>query len=181
MTSILDDMTKGGTTGEGNFRLEDVPMPQPVRSAFATRRRMIYRVSGYLLLNRVFGTLFALAALGCVVQIVDPKSTWSTRAWTLAGLLTILWNLYWFLWRTVGELELREGQLHFRTPLRRGVLPLNDIVSLKPDRLSSGRTCVIRSASHRALLVETGTTLPDFLTTLSTLAPHVEIHPRLSA
>lgn len=173
-------MTDGGATGEGNFRLDAVSLPRPPRVASATCQRTIYRVGGYMLLNRVLGSVFALAAFGCAVLIFDPRSTWSARAWSLAGLLTAAWNLYWFLWRTVGELELREGQLHFRTPLRRGVLPLSDIISLKPERLSFGRTCVIRSASHRSLLLETGTTLADFLSTLSGLAPHVRIDPSLS-
>ena len=70
------------------------------------------------------------------------------------------------------------GELAFRTPLRRGVLPLADLVSVSPEWMSLGRAYVIRTSRRRPIVITGGPGLSDFFASLREVAPHVPVIER---
>ena len=142
-------------------------------------RRNIYSTRGYNLQNRVVGSTFGLAVclavLASFASNSGAASRWSTVFTGLMMLAIVGWNLYWYLWRVAGELHVRENLLKYHTPLRRGAIPLAELVSLRPERLSCGTTYVIISARQRPLLLLPGPDLRDFAATLIEATPTIAV------
>jgi hypothetical protein len=95
---------------------------------------------------------FAAAAAWIVVQVVrggDGPPPWFAAVW-----LAILgWNAYWWVFRICTEVRVEAGRLAWRTPLRRGEVPLTDVTRIRPSRAGQRQTAVVELRGHRPLLV----------------------------
>jgi hypothetical protein len=112
--------------------------------------------------------------MGLVVVLVvnAPGDSDSPSAWFLAVWLAIaLWNGYWFLFRFAYRLRVADNVLHWGAPLRRGSVPVADIVALRPWRVVGSNVEVIETASDETIPVFVDKGLDEFARALSALNP----------
>ena len=80
---------------------------------------------------QVMGTFGVAVAVGIVVLAAGPSSASFAVLWAAA----VCWNGYWFLLRIVYQLEVADGVLRWRAPLRAGHVPIGEVVAIRPSRI----------------------------------------------
>jgi hypothetical protein len=96
--------------------------------------------------------LFALvpAALGEAFfdLVIRRDLPYGTLLWIAIG----CWNVYWFLLRFAHVVDVEDGMLRWRAPLRSGSLPISELRSVRPSRLFSNIE-IMETADGTRLLV----------------------------
>jgi hypothetical protein len=73
---------------------------------------------------------FAVFIVTFVILAVPPTGFSAGLGLAAVGILG--WNAYWFLLRGVHQLEVRDGTLHWATPLRSGLVPVAEVQAIRP-------------------------------------------------
>lgn len=69
--------------------------------------------------------------------LVAAASGHGPVAFSIVWVAIAVWNGYWFLLRVVYDLELSDGTLTWRTPLRSGAVSVAELGELRPSRFGS--------------------------------------------
>jgi hypothetical protein len=120
----------------------------------------------------LFGVL-GLATVVVVVLAITGDEGFSVP-FVLFWLVALGWNAYWWLFRIVYSLTLRDGALEWEAPLRRGRIPTTDLTAFRPMTLLPN-VVVIKHAGGRALLVMPGKGISDLAAALRQARPDLDI------
>ncbi len=130
----------------------------------------LYRL--YRLQVLVMMAIFVVAAAGLIVASIrggrDLPPIWFRVGWI--GI--VFWVGYWFLLRVIYRLEVRDRELRWEAPLRRGSVPVSEIVRLRPFRLGSNME-VIETEGRGRLLTFAMKGLDQFAQALEGLNPDI--------
>lgn len=107
----------------------------------------------------LFG-MFGVAAVMLLVQVARGEES-LTDPVVLFWFAALAWNAYWWLFRVVYSLKLRDGVLEWEAPLRRGRIPVTDLTALRPMRLLPN-VIVVRHRGGQPLLVLPAKGMADF-------------------
>lgn len=112
---------------------------------------VVYRPmrSAHWMLPALFA-VFGAAAVGLVVA--TARGDGPPVLFAVLWLAAYAWNAYWWLWRTCVEIRVDGPSLSWATPLRRGSLPVADVVRIRASRVSR-QVALIELREGRPLLV----------------------------
>jgi hypothetical protein len=119
--------------------------------------------------------LFAGFAVAAVVLVVTALRGDGLPGWFVVLWLAALgWNAYWWLFRIPQEVRVGGSTLAWSAPLRRGEVPLDDVVRLRPSR--TGRQfAVVELRGRRPLVVPIRYGFAGFRNALAAGAPQAEV------
>ena len=118
--------------------------------------------------------IVATAAIGAA--IVDHNGP--PLGFGVFFLLAAGWNAYWWLLRIAYRLELRDGELRYFTPLRRGSRPVAEVTQLRPVRFGPGWQ-LVQFTDGTKVIFAARRGLTGLIADIEAQAPHV--HGRLGA
>ena len=80
---------------------------------------------------QVIATFSVVVAIGIVVLAAGPSSA----SFAVLSAAVVCWNAYWLLLRIVYQLEVADGVLRWRAPLRSGHVPIGEVLAIRPSRM----------------------------------------------
>jgi hypothetical protein len=102
----------------------------------------------------VLPVVFVLFAVVAVVFLTQAGRRGGPPWWFLVlWFAAFAWNAYWWSFRICTEVRVEGGRLAWRTLLRRGEVPLTDVVRVRPSRTGQRQMAVIEVRERRPLLV----------------------------
>jgi hypothetical protein len=112
---------------------------------------VVYRpVRGARWLVAAISAGLTVAAVGIVS--LTARGEGPPAAFVALWLAALAWNAYWWLFRVCIEVRVEGPSVGWATPVRRGTAPLDDVVRVRPSRVSR-QLAVIELRDRRALLV----------------------------
>lgn len=124
-------------------------------------------------------TVFVIAIIGAIIATatgVGTSEDGGPPVWFLGLLVVVLAILsHVYLWRTAVALEIRDDQLSWRTPLRRGAMPLSDVRSIQPTAAGKGVLATITAEGQQPLMVWATKGFPAFADQIVAAAPGVQV------
>jgi hypothetical protein len=122
--------------------------------------------------------LVSFAIFGATVPLVIAASLGDrdgpTLLFVLAWIAVLCWNAYWFLLRLCYRVDLQDGILRWRAPLRSGNAPLVGLRALRPGRLSPN-IAVFEFVDGPRVLVLARRGLADFAARVQAAAPQAVV------
>src|SRR5262245_39955645 len=120
----------------------------------------------------IFGAL-GLATVALIVMAATGESI--SLPFVLFWIVAFAWNAYWWLFRVVFSLTLRDGDLEWEAPLRRGRIPTDDVTSLGPAALVPSLLLLKHAGGGPSLLVVQGKGFADFASALLEARPDLDV------
>ena len=123
--------------------------------------------------------MLAMFSLFTVVGVVGLVAAISTKSgpptiFVVLWLFALVWNGYWFFLRVAYQLELTGNELRWRAPFRSGVVPLDQLVAMRPHRFGSSiEVLELREGSKVLVMVRKG--FADFAAEVQVAAPQVRV------
>jgi hypothetical protein len=122
-------------------------------------------------------SIFVVFAGGGVVLVAHELTTGGKDpplSFALLWLAGVAWVAYWLLLRVAFAIELRDGQLRWETPLRRGSSPLSAVTRIRPMRWGSNVE-VFELRDSRPVLVMVTKGFSRFLDDVAEQRPDLEV------
>jgi hypothetical protein len=135
---------------------------------------------GARLLHFVMFSIFGVVAIMLIAQTAAAGKNAPPVAFSVVWLFAAGWNGYWWLTRIATEITLEDRALHWSAPLSRGVVPVDELVEVRPMRLASN-VQVFVCRDRRPVLVMTAKGLRAFTSELSAMRPDLPIRLGLQA
>lgn len=127
---------------------------------------------GGVLLMLAFAA-FAAIVIVIVIVVMAGVGDGGVPAWFIAlWLAAFVWNVYWWLFRTCVEVRVDGSTLGWSTPLRRGQVPVADVVRIRPT-LFGRQMAAMEMQGHRSLLVPVRVGFGHLERAIAAGAPHV--------
>jgi hypothetical protein len=102
----------------------------------------------------VLPLVFVVFTVVAVVFLVQATRHSGPPWWFLVlWLAAFAWNAYWWSFRICTEARVGGGQLAWRTLLRRGEVPLTDVIRIRPSRTGQRQMAVVELQGRRPLVV----------------------------
>jgi hypothetical protein len=120
----------------------------------------------------LFGVL-GIATVRLIVSVITGDESYSDPL-VVFWLFALCWNAYWWLFRIVYSLTLRNGALEWEAPLRRGRIPITDLTAFCPMRLLP-TVVAIKHTGGRSLLVMPGKGIADLAAAVRRSRPDLDI------
>jgi hypothetical protein len=120
----------------------------------------------------LFGAFGVATVVLLVLMLTGDESP--TDPFVLFWLFALGWNAYWWLFRVVYSLTLRNGALEWEAPLRRGRIATTDLTAFRPMRLLPN-VVVVKHTGGRPLLVLAGKGMADLAAELRRSRPDLEV------
>jgi hypothetical protein len=117
----------------------------------------------------------ALGAFAVFLTVTTLRGGEGPGVWFLVAFVGAwLWNAYWFLLRVCTEVEVDDRTVRWRTPLRRGSVPVGAVRSVRPSRFGSQLAVVdLDGAPSLYVIVRYG--FAGLTDALRAAAPHADI------
>ncbi|GAB2932374.1 hypothetical protein GCM10027047_30870 [Rhodococcus aerolatus] len=121
--------------------------------------------------------LAGVGLFGCVavaVVIASVRTAHPPVLFTAAWVAALAWNAYWFLLRVCSRVSVDADGVRWATPLRSGVIDLDDVTRLGALPLGRGAQ-LLRSRSGPGLVIITRYGFQGLAESLQEWAPHADV------
>lgn len=130
--------------------------------------------------TQMLGTCVLFAVLAVALIAAAIAGSGPPLAFAVLWSAGVVWTGYWFVFRIIYDLELANGELRWRTPLKRGVESLGDVTELRPFLFGSNIE-VVELMDGRRLLVFVRKGFKAFTEELVAARPGLEVRLGLQA
>ncbi len=114
--------------------------------------------------------LLAVSMVLAIHKAVINYPSWKV-IWPVFPAFGFFWNTYWILGRVSLELKSKNGEVHWRSPLRRGVVPISELRHARPAKFS-GSFQVYETGEGTAFVAGVWKGLDGFNENLRASNPH---------
>src|SRR4051812_48913336 len=123
----------------------------------------------------MFPVIFVVFAVVAVVLAVAPvRGAGPPVAFLVLWLFVFGWNVYWWTLRICLEVGVDGRTLNWRTGVRGGQAPVDDVTCVRPSRLNR-QFAVIELQGRRPLLVPVRYGFGELTAAIAAAAPHASI------
>ncbi|SDN47138.1 hypothetical protein SAMN05660199_00069 [Klenkia soli] len=116
-------------------------------------------------------------ALGVFFVVISARDDGPPAWFLLLWLAALAWNAYWWLLRTAVEVSVADGRFRWRTPVRSGDVPVDDVLGIGPTR-ASRQMARIELRDRRPLLVPVRYGFGEVERAIMAAAPRAVVQPR---